>query len=110
MLGGVIVVSIIAAIMYVTGTWLMKRYQRTCPKYRYVYRPQPKTFLEQQAEPASVFKMYKDMFWKRSPWIDDYVESTTTRGVINPFVLGNLPTTEVGTVRESDFFFNNSGN
>jgi hypothetical protein len=95
------------AIISVVGGWLVKKRNEQCPKYRYLYREQPKTFLEEQTEPTSVFKEYRDMFWKPTPWIHDYVESTTTRGVINPFILGDLPTTNLsGSTRESDFFLN----
>jgi hypothetical protein len=98
--------------LYFLGTWVMSRFDNQCQKYKYLYRTQPRTFVEQQQEPDSVFAMYKDLFWKVSPVTSKW--SGTARGEIqngsiNPFILGELPETPIGTVRESNDFLNLPG-
>lgn len=105
---GFISFMLIAAIgLVIIGGWAWRHERRSCPKYRYVYKPYVRTFTEEQTEPASVFKMYQDMFWKQSPWVSTWSNpAQATRGYINPFVWGDLPTTDLGTVRESNDFVN----
>lgn len=105
-----IVLLVFGAALYVIGTWIYKRQQSRCPKYEYVYKPAVRTFTEEQSAPPSVFKMYQDMFYKgpipTSRDNSDQTFSSTRGGTINPFVLGGLPTTDLGTVRESDNYLN----
>lgn len=107
MLGFIVIVALATVTIYILGSWLDKRRDAQCPKYRYVYRPSVRTFIEEQTQPTSVFKLFKDMFWKQSPWVSTHAnpEEKSTGG-INPFVLGGLPKTELGTERESDDFLN----
>lgn len=109
MLGFVALFIIFGGAMYLLGTWIHGRMDEKCEKYKYVYRTQPRTFVEEQQSPPSVFAMYKDLFWKTSPWTSTW--SGTARGQIqngqiNPFVLGNLPDTPTGMVREDQDFLN----
>lgn len=109
MFGGLIVVLAIGCVGYVIGSWLLKRdYASRCPQTRSVYRWQPPTFLELQAQPPSVFKTYSDMFWNQSPWIGFVGSQSTNKGPINPMMLGGLPTTadQSGATRESNAFLN----
>jgi hypothetical protein len=104
-----IVFLILAAALFVVGSWLYSREVKRCPKYRYVYKPAFRTFVEEQTQPASVFRIYADMFYKPSlPTFRGFtgMERNFNGGTINPFLLGGLPTTDLGTVRESDSFLN----
>lgn len=109
MLGGLIIGFFIFGFLYVIGTWLTKRNARHCPKYRYLYKPQPRTFIEEQTDAPSVFRTYQDMFYKVGPWSSTWVNPNEKDvGGINPFILGGLPEAVVaGTNRESDNFLNN---
>ena len=104
----VLVITLIAiGSAIVLGTWINKRRLSRCTKYKYVYRPSVRTFTEEQTEPVSVFKMYQDMFWQQSPWISTEANPMENHnGYINPFVWGELPKTDLGTVRESHDFLN----
>jgi hypothetical protein len=88
----------------------MKRNQAKCPKYKYEYKPAVRTFIEEQTQPPSVYKMYSDMFYKpslsTSKGYTGY-QYNIRGGTVNPFPLGGLPTTDIGTVRESDNYLNN---
>jgi len=98
------------AVLYIVGTWIVKRQQATCPKYRYEYKPAVRTFVEEQTQPPSVYKMYSDMFYKPSVGTSkehDGYQYNMRGGTINPFPLGGLPTTDLGSVRESNDFLNN---
>jgi hypothetical protein len=107
MLGFLVLALMTLMVTYVIGGWFERRRAARCPKYKYVYRPYVRTFTEEQQQPSSVFKMYQDMFWKQSPWVSTTAHpSEFSRGYINPFVWGNLPKTDLGTVRESDDFVN----
>lgn len=107
MLGFMALALIVLLVVYVIGGWIERRREAGCPKYRYVYRPSVRTFTEEQQQPASVFKMYQNMFWSQSPWVTTTAHpSEFSRGLINPMVWGGLPKTDVGTVRESDDFVN----
>jgi len=93
----------------VTSSWIDKRRDAHCQKYKYEFRPYVRTFVEEQTQPASVFKMYKNMFWQESPWVSTHANpQEKSTGRINPFIFGGLPKTEIGTVKESDDFLNAS--
>lgn len=105
-----IFLTISFAVLYIVGTWIVKRQQSKCPKYKYVYKPSVRTFTEEQTQPPSVYKMYSDMFYKPSVGTSkDNVgyQYNMRGGTVNPFPLGGLPTTDLGTVRESNDFLNN---
>lgn len=112
MFESLVVLLIIGGVLYIMGTWLYKREIATCPKYRYVYRPAVRTFVEEETEPPSVYKMYSDMFYKPSlPTSRGYTgfQYNFTGGTVNPLLpLGGLPTTDIGTVRESDNYLNDT--
>lgn len=109
MFAPLILIILIALTVYLITGWVKRRNARRCPKYQYKYMPALRTFTEQQTEPASVFKMYKDMFWQQSPWVSTHANPQEfSNGYINPFVWGELPTTDVGTVRESNDFVNDA--
>ena len=105
---GFIALAIIGpAIVYTLSTYADKVRGRKCAKYRYVYRPYVRTFVEEQTQAPSVFKMYKDMFWRQSPWVTTHANpEDKSTGYINPFVWGNLPKTDLGEERESDNYVN----
>jgi hypothetical protein len=97
------------AVVYALSTYSDKIRARKCKKYRYVYRPYVKTFVEEQTQAPSVFKMYKDMFWQQSPWVSTHANpEEKSTGRINPFVWGGLPKTDLGTERESDDYVNSA--
>ena len=103
---------VLGGALYLVGTWIKKRLGERCQKYQYIYRSQPRTFIEQQQEPDSVFAMYKDLFWKVSPITSTWsgtARGEVQNGSINPFVLGELPETSIGVVRESNYFLNLPG-
>ena len=109
MLGSIVLLTMGITLVYIIGTWLQKRQKATCAKYKYVYRPAARSFIEEQTQHPSVFKMYQDMFWKQSPWVSTHanpMEKST--GYINPFILGELPGTDLGTARESSNFMNDT--
>ena len=107
MLGFVVIFLLAAITIFVLGSWVEKRRAARCLKYRYIYRPYARTFTEEQTEPSSVFKLYKDMFWKQSPWVSTHANpEDKSTGYINPYVWGNLPKTDLGTERESDDYLN----
>ena len=93
--------------VYLTTSWVDKRRDARCQKYKYEYKPHVRTFIEEQTQPASVFKMYKNMFWQESPWVSTHANpQAQSTGRINPFILGALPTTDIGTVKESNNYLN----
>ena len=107
MLGFVVIVLLGAFLVYVVGGWVDKRRASRCPKYRYIYKPYVRTFTEEQTQPSSVFKLYKNMFWQQSPWVSTHANpGENSNGGINPFVWGALPKTDLGTERESDDYLN----
>lgn len=105
-----VLLLIIGWALYVIATWIYKREIALCPKYKYIYKPAIRTFTEDQTQPASVYKMYSDMFYKPSlPTSRGYtgMQYNFTGGTIDALQpLGGLPTTDLGTVRESDAFLN----
>jgi hypothetical protein len=109
MLEGLVISVFFFGAFYLVGSWLIKRADRHCPKYRYLYRPQARTFIEEQSDPPSVFKTYQDLFYKVGPWSSTWVNSNERdTGGINPFILGGLPGAQVaGTNRETSDFLNN---
>lgn len=109
MLGSLALFTLIAMLVFLLAGWVKRREARKCPKVKWVYRPAVRSFTEEQTEPVSVFKLYKDMFWQQSPWTTTHANPQEfSRGYINPFVWGELPTTDVGTVRESNDFHNDA--
>lgn len=109
MFGTLVLLTIGGFFVYVITTWIYKRQHATCPKYQYIYKPAIRSFIEEQTQPPSVFKMHQDMFWKQSPWVSTHenpMEKST--GYINPFIHGGLPETDLGTTRESTNFLNDS--
>lgn len=107
MLGFIVIALLVALTTFVLGSWVDRRIQAKCPKYRYIYRPYSRTFTEEQTEPTSVFKLYKDMFWQEGPWVTTHANpQETSTGRINPYVWGDLPKTDLGTERESHDFLN----
>lgn len=109
MFAALILLTIGSLFAYIVGTWLLKRQAALCPKYKYVYRPAARSFIEEQTQPPSVFKIHQDMFWKQSPWVSTHENpAENANGYINPFVLGGLPGTDLGTTRESTNFLNDT--
>lgn len=109
MLGFFVIAVVFTATIFIIGGWLERRRVNQCSKYRYVYRPTVRTFTEEQAQPPSVFKTYKNMFWKRSPWVTTTAHpSEFDRGLVNPMVWGGLPKTELGTVKEDSGWQNDA--
>ncbi len=105
-----IIIIIFGTTLYILASWIYKKQLATCPKFKYVYKPAVKTFVEEQTQPPSVYKLYSDMFYKPSlPTSRGYtgMQYNFTGGTINPLIpLGGLPTTDLGTVRESDDYLN----
>lgn len=95
------------SVLYVLGSWFYQRAASKCLTTLPVYRYQPSTFQQEQQEPPSVFKTYSDMFWNQTPWLGFVGSQSSNKGLINPFILGGLPTTsQTGTTRESNSFLN----
>ena len=112
MLGFAALCVIFGGALYLLGTWLYTRLDGKCQTYQYLYRTQPRTFTEEHNMPPSVFAMYQDLFWKNSPWTSTWsgtARGEVQNGQINPFILGNLPDTPIGTVREDQDFLNLRG-
>ena len=107
MLGFIVIVMLVALTVFVLGSWFEMRRASRCPKYRYIYRPYVRTFIEEQTQPTSVFKLFKDMFWSEGPWVTTHANpQEKSTGRINPYVWGALPKTDLGTERESHDFLN----
>lgn len=105
MLGALIIFGLMAVSIWLFGAWLLKR---QCPSKppRIVYKRVPRTFIDEQLHQPSVFKMYSSMFWKQEPWLGFVESQSSNKGIINPMILGGLPTTSTGNVRESNSFIN----
>ncbi len=43
--------------------------EQTCPKQQVIYKYIPRTFAEEQEEPAYVSDIFKVMFSQQSPWV-----------------------------------------
>ncbi len=108
MLGGLVIALALFGTVYIIATWLAKRANRHCPKYRYIYKPQARTFVEEQNDPASVYKMYEDLFTQVGPWSSTWSNPyERDKGGLNPFILGGLATTDLASsTRESQNFLN----
>lgn len=94
-------------ILYLLYTYAVKRQLRTCDKVRYEYRPYIRTFQEEQQNPVSPMGLYKDMFYKTSPWWDSTGNaSKLPENTIQPFSWQGLPKSEVLHEGESNNFVN----
>jgi len=108
MFNPLILLLLFAIPLYVIVTWYYNKAMDTCPKYKYVYKPANRTFIEEENNPISVYKLYQNMFFQPSlPTSKGYTGNfTPITGTINPYIHGGIPTTETGMVKESNNFLN----
>ena len=93
--------------IYILYTYILKRELRKCDKVRYEYRPYVRTFIEEQKDPVSPLGLYKNMFYKPSPWWEATGNaSKLSDGSIQPFSWQGLPKSETLREGESGNFVN----
>lgn len=94
-------------ILYIIHTYILKREIRECDNVRYEYRPYVRTFSEEQTNPVSPLGLYKNLFYKASPWWDATGNASYLKdGTIQPFSWQGLPKSEVLQEGESGNFVN----
>ncbi len=100
---GMLFVGIIYTVYIVT----VGRKLRNCPKVKYEYRPMLHTFTEEQENPVSPMAMYKNMFYSVDPLL--IAQGDKSKEImIQPFVLGGLPQSDIVREGESQNFLNNA--
>jgi hypothetical protein len=92
-------------VLYMTYVVVVGREQRGCPKVKYEYRPYTKTFTEEQENPVSPMAMYKGMFYNVDPLL--IAQGDKSKEImIQPFVHGGLPQSDIVREGESQNFLN----
>lgn len=100
-----IIAIVFAAVMYVLGTYVIKRKLANCEPPIIKFRPLVRTFIEEQESPPSVFKMFQNMFWKTSGWWSTKAHSTQlNQNKIQPYAYGELPGNKIQGKRENDHY------
>ena len=95
------------AVLYVIVTYTLKVQLRKCDKVRYEYRVGNRTFQEEQRNPVSPLGLYKNMFYKMTPWWSATGNASYIKdGTIQPFSWQGLPKSEVLQEGESNNFVN----
>ena len=80
---------VVAAIVYVIATYVIKVKNGNCPKARIAYRPYIRTFIEEQEDPTYVTNIFKNMFHGTNPWSETKVQSSYLKvGRQDPLVHG----------------------
>lgn len=94
-------------LLYVLYTYIIKLELKKCKAVRYEYKPYIKTFTEEQENPVSPLGLYKNLFYKVSPWWESTGNSSYLKdGTIQPFSWQGLPKSEVLREGESGNFVN----
>lgn len=94
-------------LLYIIYTYISKKKIKTCQNVIYKYRPQIRTFIEQQTNPVSPFGIYKNMFYKPSPWWESVGNSSKLKdNTIQPFSWEGLPKNENMNDNASTNFLN----
>lgn len=98
---------VFSGVLWIAFSYTRKLEMRKCDKVRYEYRPYIRTFQEEQENPVSPMGLYKDMFYKSSPWWEATSESSRLpERTIQPYSWQGLPKSEVLREGESSNFVN----
>ena len=83
---------IVAAILYVLITYIIKIEDGKCPGSKIEYKPYIRTFIEEQEEPTYVMNIFKKMFHGTNPWFQTKVQSSYLKvGRQQPNAYGGRP-------------------
>lgn len=105
MLNFLFISVLFVGVLYMVYIVAVGRKLRTCPKVKYEYRPLIKTFTEEQENPVSPMAMYKNMFYNVDPLL--IAQGDKSKEImIQPFVLGGLPQSDIVREGESQNFLN----
>ena len=88
----IVLLLVFFACAFVIGSYITKRFLRTCPKAIVNHVPYIRTFTEEQEQPSYVMAMYKKMFWGNSPWVQTQVHQAQLKvGKKQPYAWGERP-------------------
>lgn len=92
---------IVISIGYIAYTYTTKVLDRSCDKVEFRYKPQTRTFKEEQMHPVSPFGLFQDLFHQPDPWWSTTTNSSQQRvGAIQPATWVGLPKDK--TIREGE--------